>query len=317
MTWRPNSSVDTAVARAQMLNSVRAFFAAQKVLEVSTPTLSSHTATDPNIDSITANLSGRKLYLQPSPEHYMKRLLAAGYPDIYQVCSVYRDGESGRHHLPEFTMLEWYRHDFELSAIMEETINLVANALMSKPPVRPPLLTRYVDAFQYALSIDPLIADIDTLANAVDADERLRESLGDDRDAWLDLVMASRVATAFATDQLTAVYHYPASQAALARLCPENDQLADRFELYWGAVELANGFVELTDAAEQLSRFRLDQDKRDASGRNQVDIDKSFIEALTAGLPPTAGVALGIDRLLMINQGQDDVHAVVTFTPGS
>jgi lysyl-tRNA synthetase class 2 len=317
MTWQPNSSVDAAVVRAQLLHSVRRFFAARNVLEVSTPTMSAHTATEPNIESIVAHWSGQKLYLQPSPEHYMKRLLAAGYPDIFQVCNAYRDGESGRHHLPEFTMLEWYRHDFGLQAIMEETITLVTDLLAIKPIDQPPLLISYSDAFKNALSLNPLTADVDSLANAVDADQPLRESLGDDRDAWLDLLMASQVAAAFAADRLTVVYHYPGSQAALAQLCPDNNQFADRFELYCGPIELANGFVELTDADEQQARFQNDQEKRAASGAKRLEIDASLINALKAGLPPTAGVALGIDRLLMIDQGQNDLRSVITFTPGS
>jgi lysyl-tRNA synthetase class 2 len=317
MTWQPNSSVDSAIVRAQLLNSVRRFFAARNVLEVSTPTMSAHTATDPNIESIVAHWSGHKLYLQPSPEHYMKRLLAADYPDIFQVCTAYRDGESGRHHLPEFTMLEWYRHDFGLQAIMAETVTLVTDLLANKSIDQPPLFISYSDAFQNALSLDPLTADVDSLANAVDADLPLRESLGDDRDAWLDLLMASQVASTFAADRLTVVYHYPGSQAALAQLCPDNNQFADRFELYCGPIELANGFVELTDADEQQARFQNDQEKRAASGRKRLEIDVSLIDALKAGLPPTAGVALGIDRLLMIAQGRDDLHSIVTFTPGS
>ena len=317
MTWRPNSSVETAVARARMLKSIRAFFEQRDVLEVSTPALSSHTATDPNIESIVAHWSGRDLYLQTSPEHQMKRLLAAGFPDIYQVCNVFRDGESGRHHMPEFTMLEWYRLNLGLPAIIAETIALVSDLLTNTTIDQSPLMISYSDAFQNALSLDPMAADVGSLAEAVNADEQLRKSVGDDLDAWLDLAMASRVASTFATNQLTAVYHYPRSQAALARICPEDDQVADRFELYCGPIELANGFVELTDANEQRGRFLADQEKRKTSGHKHLDIDESLIDALQEGLPPSAGVALGVDRLIMIDQGQDNIHSTVTFTPGS
>lgn len=317
MTWRPNSPVEAAIARAGMLQSLRDFFAQRNVLEVSTPTMSSHTATEPNIESIVANWSDRDLFLQTSPEHHMKRLLAAGYPDIYQVCSVFRDGESGRHHMPEFTMLEWYRLGLGLPEIIEETTTLVAGLLRNKNLDQSPLLISYSDAFQNALSLDPLTADVASLAEAVNADDQLRKSLGNNLDAWLDLAMASAVAVTFAADRLTAVYHYPRSQAALARICPENDRVADRFELYCGSIELANGFVELTDGNEQRMRFQADQEARKESGRKHIEIDELLIDALQEGMPPSAGVALGIDRLLMLDQGQDDIHAVVTFTPGS
>ncbi len=317
MTWKPNSSIDIAIARARMLASIRTFFDERSVLEVSTPALSRHTATDPNIESIAVQRTNQKLYLQPSPEHFMKRLLAAGYADIYQICHVYRDGESGSRHLPEFTMLEWYRREFGLSAIIAETVALVLQLVAKRLKDEPPTRISYCDAFENVLSLDPLTADIAMLADAVDADEPLKESVGDDRDAWLDLVMASRIAPTFAVDRLTAVYHYPRTQSALARICPDDDRVADRFELYCGSVELANGFVELTDADEQRARFKTDQEKRSATGRMSIEIDEHLIDALRAGLPQSAGVAIGIDRLLMINESQDDIHSVVTFTPGS
>ncbi len=317
MSWRPNSPPETARARAQMLGRVRRFFAENDVLEVNTPALSRRTSTDPNIESVAARLSDRQLFLQTSPEHCMKRLLAAGYPDIYQICSVYRDGESGRRHLPEFTMLEWYRRDVELQAIIQEAIDLVTELMVKKTLSKSPLLFAYADIFTDALSLDPLTADIGILAKAADADQRLTESLGDDRDAWLDLIMASRIAPSFAADRLTIVYHYPASQAALARICSHDDRVADRFELYCGETELANGFVELTNPDEQEKRFQSDQEKREARGLNNYEIDAALIDALRSGLPPSAGVALGLDRLLMIDEGQDDIRSVVTFTPGS
>lgn len=300
-----------------MLRAARTFFEARQVLEVNTPGLSSRTSTDPNIHSIIAQLSERKMYLHTSPEHFMKRLLAADYPDIFQICSVYRDGEAGRYHLPEFTMIEWYRRGFELHAMMQETIDLVTKVFTRKKLTLPPQFVTYAGVFDEALSLDPVLADIDTLAGCMDADQALVDSLGDDRDAWLDLAMATRIAATFSPDQLTLVYHYPASQAALARLCPDDDKVADRFELYCGAIELANGFVELTDANEQKKRFESDQDKRKSRGLEACEIDNALIEALRSGMPPAAGVALGLDRLLMIDEGKDDIRSVTTFTPGS
>jgi len=317
MSWRPNTSLDIAKARARMCRKAREFFATRDVLEVSTPSLSGHTSTDPNIESIEATTSDRQMYLQTSPEHFMKRLLAADYPDIYQICRVYRDGEVGRHHLPEFTMLEWYRRNFELQAIMQETTNLVTELLARTTIGQSPVFISYCKAFDEVLSLDPLLADIGMLTSAVDADTQLMESLGDDRDMWLDLAMASCVATTFPSDRLTLVYHYPANQAALARICPADSRVADRFELYCGAIELANGFVELTDPNEQKARFESDQAKRKFRDLERYEIDNALIDALHAGMPPAAGVALGLDRLLMIDEGLDDIRSVTTFTPGT
>lgn len=317
MNWRPNTSPDIAQARAQMLKKTRGFFAARDVLEVSTPSLSRFTSTDPNIESIGVRLSDQKMYLHTSPEHFMKRLLAAGYPDIYQTCSVYRDGESGHYHMPEFTMIEWYRRDVELQAIMRETTSLVSELLAKKTFGQPPAFVSYCQAFDDALSLDPLHAEIGRLAEVVNAEARLVASLGEDRDAWLDLIMASHVAASFPGDRLTLVYHYPASQAALARICPDDSRVADRFEMYCGTIELANGFVELTDPHEQKARFESDREKRRSSGNDPYEIDHALIDALLSGMPPAAGVALGLDRLLMIDEGQDDIRSVTTFTPGA
>ena len=315
MSWEPNCDVDTARARAGMLERARRFFKNRNVLEVSTPTLTETPVTDPNIESVTANVSGRTMYLQTSPEYFMKRLLAAGYPDCYQTCPVFRDGEAGRNHLPEFTMIEWYRRDFTLTDIIGEATAL-ATELVTSLDLRSLVTMKYRDAFQDALGIDPLSADIGQLADAVGADDDLRRALGGDRDAWLDLAMASRVAGSFANDRITAIHHYPASQAALARLSPDDARLAERFELYVGEHELANGFVELTDAGIQERRFESDREKRTAAGKPVHEIDGNLIAALAAGLPACAGVALGLDRLLMIDRDLRDIRETVTFVPG-
>ena len=285
------------------------------MLEVSTPALTETTVTDPNIESITAQVSGRTVYLHTSPEYHMKRMLAAGYPDCYQICKVFRDGEAGRNHLPEFTMIEWYRRNFDLADMIAETAALVAELLASLDPGE--LVTlEYRVAFREAIGLDPMTAGIGQLAEALDADDDLRRALGDDRDAWLDLAMASRVASSFSGDRLTAIYHYPASQAALARISPDDATVAERFELFFGEHELANGFVELVDAEVQRQRFETDQKQRATAGRPVHDIDARLIAALAAGLPPCAGVALGLDRVVMIDQGLGDIRETVTFTPG-
>ncbi|MDH3440150.1 MAG: EF-P lysine aminoacylase EpmA [Gammaproteobacteria bacterium] len=315
MTWQPNSGVDTARARASMIRRARRYFDDHDVLEVSTPALSQTPVTDPNIDAIAALLHDKKIYLHTSPEYMMKRLIAAGFPDIYQVCRVFRNAESGRRHQPEFTMIEWYRLGFDLDSIIEDAICLITTLADSRTLERPKVLS-YSDVYKETLSIDPLSTSIATLIDIADADMSLQQSVGDDRDAWLDLVFATRISPCFDDDRLTVVFHYPGSQASLARICPQDATVADRFEIYLGAVELANGFVELTDADEQLSRFERDRDVRSAVGKRDVAIDYELIEALRAGMPECAGVALGLDRLLMIAEGLSDISDVMTFTPG-
>ncbi len=317
MNWRPNSDPEIARSRATMLNLARTFFDDRQILEVCTPALSAHATMDPNIESIVATQSGYQSYLHTSPEYFMKRLLAAGYPDIYQICRVFRSGENGRRHLSEFTMIEWYRLNFELKRIMKETADFITTLLTHNKLAQEPIQVSYTEAFQNALALDPLHADIDSIARALDADAYLRERIGDDRDAWLDLAMSTQVATTFTTDRLTLVYHYPIGQASLAQVCPLNEELSDRFEIFYGPLELANGFVELTDADVQEKRFRRDQKERKTRGIAIHSIDENLIDALHAGLPTSAGVAVGLERLLMIDNDLDDIQATTTFTPGS
>lgn len=243
----------------------------------------------------------------------MKRLLAAGYPDIYQVGPVFRAGEQGHHHVPEFTMIEWYRRDFDLGGIVDETLCLVQRLLDAKPET---FVTGYADAFRDALDIDILECPTAVLEAATGADPQLAATLGNDRNAWLDLLLATRVTSTFPAGRLTVLRHYPASQAALARLCPDDPRVADRFEVFLGDVELANGFVELADAGEQLARFRSDQALRRAAGKPVPEIDTQLLGALEAGLPDCAGVALGFDRLLLCALNVDDISRVTTFAPG-
>jgi len=298
-----------------MLQRVRRHFADRDVLEVNTPILVSNAVTDPAIESMRASASAGSAWLHTSPEYAMKRMLAAGFPDIYQVCPVFRDGERGRLHLPEFTMIEWYRLGFGLGEIIDDCLSL-AHTMLATVAIGEPAVIDYADAVNAALSLDMMAASPAELADALDVDDRLRQSLGDDRDALLDLAVATRVAPAFGSDRLTVLRHYPASQASLARRCPSNPVVADRFEVYLGEIELANGFVELTDADEQLRRFEADNARRVANRQQAVAIDTSLIDALRAGLPQCAGVALGLDRVLMIAQGRDSIDDVTPFTPG-
>jgi len=316
--WQPSSDAGTARRRAALLARARAFFSEHGVLAVDTPALSHSTVSDPNIDSLTVHsaLAAEPLYLQTSPEFAMKRLLAAGYPDIYSICRVFRDAESGHRHEPEFTMIEWYRRGFGLDAMAHETCALVA-AVLQRPALAADAITvEYRDAFEAVVGADPLTAPIDRLADAADADARLRQSLGEYRDGWLDLLFSTRVAAALTPDRLTVVRHYPASQAALARLCPQDDGVADRFEVFFGALELANGYVELTDAARQRARFEADNARRRAAGQPVRPIDEALLAALDHGLPDCAGVALGFERLHMIHDDARDIADVMTFSFG-
>jgi len=299
-----------------MLQRARQFFEERAILEVETPALGANATMDANIASVAATVSTRPAFLSTSPEYHMKRLLAAGYPDIYQVSRVYRDGEFGRCHLPEFTMAEWYRLGFNLGNMIKESVEFIAQMLGDRSYAQQSDSIRYTTAFENALGIDPLQASIGAIAEKLDADEDLVTMLGNDRDAWLDLAMASNVAPTFSRKKLTVIHHYPASQAALAQQCPDDATLADRFEIFFGSLELANGFVELTDASEQKKRFETDQAIRKKKNLTIHAIDKNFMAALEYGLPPCAGVAIGLDRLLMIRCDSDDIHDVTTFTPG-
>jgi len=314
--WRPNSGPDTARLRARMLTRARHFFAAAGVLEVDTPALSRAAVSDPHIESISASLSldaQQRYYLHTSPEYFMKRLLCAGYPDIFQISKVFRDEEAGRFHQPEFTLVEWYRLDYGLEDMIEDTVAFIACLLDNEHLQSTPQHFSYSEAFHRFAKCDPFTAGIATLSDRAAASDSLRASLGQDRDAWLDLVLANTVVSGFALDKLTVVTHYPVRQAALARQCPGNAGCADRFEIFLGRHELANGYVELTDAKEHMRRFNRDQTLRQSAGLVQRPIDQDFIAAIEHGLPPCSGVAAGFDRLLMIRAGKHDIRRVQTF----
>ena len=313
--WRPTSGPQTAASRADMLRRIRAHFDKASILEVDTPALSPFAVSDTQIESLEIRcsaVSSRPLYLHTSPEFCLKRLLAAGYPDIFSICRVFRDGESGKQHQPEFTLIEWYRLDFSLQAIIDDTVAVIRAALASAAPSALQLYD-YRALFIDALGVDPLEAPIGTLADAADADGTLRAAIGSARDDWLDLLLATRIAPDFSTESLTVVRHYPASQAALAQLCPADSQVADRFEVFLGPVELANGYVELTDAREQRQRIEADNANRRLRHRRERPVDSALLAALEYGLPACAGVAMGLERLQMLHDKTDDIRDVITF----
>ncbi len=313
-SWRPLADAAVAMQRGELLKRARHFFEARKVMEVDTPILSRFAVTDPHIESLAASTATEaELFLHTSPEYRMKQLLAAGFGDIYQICKVFRGGERGAHHLSEFTLVEWYRLNFGLQQIMRETIEFLA-ALLDRSQLETTARFRsYADVFRETTGLDPRTADAAQLAERLNEGEQLDIALGDDRDAWLDLVLADRIVPEFAKDRFTVIFHYPASQAALARICPSDADFADRFEVFYGSLELANGFVELTDADEQRSRFNKDQCKRRQMNKSVHEFDQDLISALRAGLPPCAGVAVGFDRLLMVHQGKNDIAEVSNY----
>ncbi len=288
------------------------------MLAVDTPALSCAAGSDPNIESLAVRAqAGAGLFLHTSPEFCMKRLLASGYPDIYSICRVYRDGERGERHALEFTMVEWYRLGFELEAIIADTTAFIASCLDRPMLAEPVAAYDYADVFLEFAAIDVHRASIEELAGACAADKQLRTSIGEDRDAWLDLLMSTAIAPRFATDGLTVVRHYPVSQAALARACPADPRTADRFEVFCGDMELANGYVELTDAHEQQRRIEHDLARREQRGQTTNPVDAAFLAALEHGLPPCAGVAVGVERLHMTLAGTNDIGDVMTFAAGT
>jgi len=312
--WKSLSDKSVAMRRAAILERARQYFSDQGLLSVDTPALMSYPSSDPNIENIgVRSKPGKDSYLHTSPEAYMKRLLAGGFPDIYSICRVFRDGESGARHLPEFTMAEWYRLGFDLDAIIDDTIDFIAACLNHSALRDQADKYNYYDALQEFADIDALGASNEDLAQRASDDPRLQKELSDDRNAALDLIMSTVVAPGFAPDRLTVIQHYPADQAALARLCPNDDRVADRFEVFCGELEIANGYVELTDADEQRRRFEVDVAKREQTGRSSLLIDEPLLAALSAGLPECAGVALGIERLHMVLDQTEDIRDVITF----
>ncbi|WP_240098443.1 EF-P lysine aminoacylase EpmA [Thermomonas flagellata] len=315
--WRPSAAAPALRLRARLNALVRAFFAARGVLEVETPVLSRAGNTEPNIASFALEFSGRTdgaprtRWLRTSPEFALKRLLAAGIGDCYELGRVFRDGEAGGRHNPEFTLLEWYRVGWDHLRLLEETVALVREALALVGRDAAPQVTTFRDLYWQRLQLDPFTADVEVLRNAL-GDVAL-DPEGLTRDDWLDLLMTHRLQPAFDADTLLAVHDWPASQAALARIRDGDPPVAERFELYLGPLELANGYHELTDAGEQRARFARDGRVRAARGLPAVPLDAALIDALAHGLPACAGVALGVDRLLMALLGTERIADVLAF----
>ncbi len=302
--------------RARLYALIRTFFADRHVLEVETPILSAAGNTDPNIESFSTAFSGhvdagaRQRWLRTSPEFPLKRLLAAGIGDCCELGRVFRNGEAGGRHNPEFSMLEWYRVGWDHRRLMGETIELVEAALAMVGRRAEVLIESYRQLFLDELGIDPLHAPIDELRAPL-AEYNIDPD-GLVRDDWLDLLITHKLQPAFPRDRITLIHDYPATQCALARVRPGEPPLAERFELYLGRYELANGYHELNDAAEQRGRFERDNAVRRERGLREVPIDERLLGVLDA-LPDCAGVALGVERLLMCLAGTDAIADVLAF----
>ena len=319
--WRPGADWATLRLRAKMLAQIRAFFTLREVLEVETPALSAAAIPDPHLSSFAVRYTGpgsrhgQMLYLHTSPEFPMKRLLAAGSGCIYQIARVFRDGEAGRRHNPEFTLLEWYRVGFDHHRLMDETAALVAELLAGRLSLQKPERLSYQEIFQRRLGLDPHRATVAELAAGAAA-QNVPIPSGmplNDPDPWLNLLLTHRIEPELGQGRLTFVYDYPVSQAALARLRPGDPPVGERFELYLNGVELANGFHELGDAIEQRRRFVAENAVRRAAGLPAMPVDEALLAALAAGLPKCAGVALGFDRLVMLAAGKASIQPTMAF----
>jgi len=320
--WQPTASHEILLERALMLKNIRAFFETRGVIEVETPLLSQYSTTDPHLDSLQSRFRDQSCYLNTSPEYAMKRLLAGWEKPIYQICKAFRDDELGPNHNPEFTVLEWYRPDYDAVKLMAELTELVTglcrlSKISSMDDVQFESLS-YQQAFENFSGINPHQTTSSECYQAAKSNNvEIPQGLGlaDEVNNWLDWLLTQLVLPAFKKDGFTFMYDYPASQCALAKIANNEQQVpvAKRFELFFGELELANGFHELTDASEQLKRFQFENKMRQQAGKEQGQIDENFIAALNSGLPECSGVAMGLDRFLMVLAKHSYIDQVLSF----
>ncbi|HDR0641793.1 TPA: elongation factor P--(R)-beta-lysine ligase [Pasteurella multocida] len=312
--WQPSASIENLLARAKIIAEIRRFFTDRGLLEVETPVLSEFGVTDVHLSTFNTDFispmaeKSKTLWLSTSPEYHMKRLLAAGSGPIFQLCHVFRNEEAGQHHNPEFTMLEWYRPHFDMYRLINEVDDLLQQILDCKPTES----LSYQFVFQEYVGLDPLSAEKTELV-AKAKQYHLQQAEQEDRDTLLQFLFSTVVEPNIGKENPVAVYHFPATQAALAQISSEDHRVAERFEFYYKGLELANGFHELTDVNEQLHRFEQDNVQRQKMGLPQRQIDKRLLGALQAGVPNCSGIALGVDRLLMIALGANAIHEVMAF----
>ncbi len=312
--WQPTASVKNLLTRAKLLTEIRRFFTDRGLLEVETPVLSEFGVTDVHLATFSTEFispfgeQSKTLWLSTSPEYHMKRLLAAGSGPIFQIGKVFRNEEAGNRHNPEFTMLEWYRPHFDMYRLINEVDDLLQQ-ILECPPAES---MSYQFAFQQYVGLDPLSADLSELVEKAEK-HQLIGAENESRDTLLQFLFSTVVEPQIGQEAPVVVYHFPASQAALAQISSEDLRVAERFEFYYKGLELANGFHELSDAREQLRRFQQDNLQREKMGLPVCVIDTRLLAALQAGIPNCSGVALGVDRVLMIAMGTESIKEVISF----
>ncbi|MGL1958600.1 MAG: elongation factor P--(R)-beta-lysine ligase [Colwellia sp.] len=320
MSWQPTLTWQNAQKRAQILQQIRQFFAGRNVVEVETPALSLGTVTDAHLEALSCRYNflsdssvdhSIDLYLQTSPEFHMKRLLASGYGSIFQIAKAFRHEEAGRYHNPEFTLLEWYRLGFDHFELMKEVAELLKTILVCNEPTQ----ITYQQLFIAQIGLDPLAASREQLLAIIIEKNKMSDWLAAEPniDILLQFIFSEIIEINIGIVAPCFVYNFPSSQASLAKICPEDTRVAQRFECYFKGVELVNGFNELTDVEKQYKRFQEDNKKRASLGLKNKAIDNNFISALSWGLPPCSGVALGVDRLIMLALDVEQLEQVITF----
>jgi lysyl-tRNA synthetase class 2 len=328
--WRPSCSADTLRQRADIIARIRRFFAERNVLEVETPCLSQYSVTDPHLHALNTlhtppgSAHASRFFLQTSPEYAMKRLLAAGLGDIFQITKAFRDDEVGRHHNPEFTLLEWYRLGYSMQALIDESADMLMMVLGLEAVEQ----YTYQALFQEYCGFDPLTVSLTELVLFAEQHglndyvksltKNTQNALSQEqndivKDNLLQVLFNQEIESQIGQQCPTVVTHFPATQAALATL-NDDGLTANRFEIYFKGIELANGFNELTDPKLQVTRFEDDNRVRRSLGLQAIEIDAHFISALQHGLPPCSGIALGIDRLIMLALGKKHISEVVSFS---
>ena len=311
--WQPTASIEALQTRARLNSMIRRFFSERGVLEVETPILSAAGNSDPNIESFRLHFSRAgeiQRWLRTSPEFALKRLVAAGIGSCYELGRVFRNGEMGRMHNPEFSMLEWYRVGWTHHQLMDECAELVKEALRLAGRSASVRETSFRHLYQEHLGLDPLTASEAELRGPLAVFDIRAEGLS--RDDWLDLLMTHLIQPSFPDNRILLVYDYPKSQAALARIRQGDVPVAERFELFLGPIELANGYHELNDPIEQRERFDRDLSQRRKRNTALPPVDERLLAALPA-LPDCAGVAIGVDRLLTAMLGSDRIADTIAF----
>lgn len=318
-TWTPSCLLEQLQQRAQLLSTIRQFFNDRGVLEVETPLLSHGIGTDPQLAFFSTEYyfqpKAEMLYLQTSPEFAMKRLLAAGCGSIYQICKAFRNGESGRFHNPEFTLLEWYRSGFDLFQLMAEIDQLINAVLSPYGLLQKTRTVSYQAVFEHYTGLNPLVFSLSDYSDYAEQNgmPEATSICADSHALWLDFIFSHRVQPNLGDQGLCMVYGFPACQSSLARINADNPAVTDRVEIFIQGVELGNGFYELTDAEEQERRFDREIDFRQRNGLPKADKDQRLLDALASGLPDCAGMAIGLDRLLMIQAGVGSINQVLAF----